>query len=454
MHFKETEMNPGELILCITLIASLLVNILSFFKYQKTIVRHSLRVAYFAMFGGISAAVLLLTLYQFHHTFQYAYVFEHTTTSLPKIYLLSALWAGKEGAILTLAMISTWIGLLLWRQSRVPGPQNMTLGVFSLLNTLLILITYLSNPFKLLPIAPPEGMGLAPALQNPWMLLHPPLVFWGYSTMGALFSLSLTNDNGIVNSPIQLQKWTLMSSFFLGAGILTGSIWAEQALGWGKYWSWDPMENIALVSWLILVALAHSALRPKKGRRFDYALPFAIAVCGALLVRSGILQGVSLHTYGISEGTNWLSVLVFLMVFLLVLWVFSVMKNQFRLYTEVKYNRKGTLILVLLSFANLLIIATILQVMGLFRTPNIFNLLALLFAVSCIGILFIKRSRRLRPKRISIPASLAHIGFMLLFLGAILSIGFKPGVYLIWSGGLFILFGNLLLLFQKDISIK
>jgi cytochrome c biogenesis factor len=441
------------LILFATLISSLVVNIFSLMDYQKLLVRNLLNSGFFLMLCGISSAFLLLMYYQFQHTLQYAYVFNHTATGLPKIYLFSALWAGKEGVLLSWAMINAWIGFLLWRQFQVLHSLYKALGVFLLFNTILILICYLSHPFKLLPIAPSEGMGLAPALQNPWMLLHPPLVFLGYSSMAALFSLSLTIDCSMINSLIHLKKWTVMSSFFLGTGILTGSIWAEQALGWGKYWSWDPMENIALASWLILGVLAHSSPWLKKKRQSDYALPFVSAICGAFLVRSGILQNISLHAYGVSELTTWLSVLVVLTALLLVSWVFIVIKKQLLLPAQLRNNRKGILILIILSYVNILIIATILQVMGLIRTPKIFNFFAILFSLSCFSMLFLDR-QGLSSKRINLQSFLAHGGFVLLFFGAILTIGFKPGVYLIWSGGLLMLLGDLLLLLKKEDASK
>ena len=118
---------------------------------------------------------------------------------------------------------------------------------------------FISQPFAKMLVIPLDGLGLNGALKDPWMVVHPPLVFVSYSAMAILFAFSATLSHIKSSDEVKskILYWLRVSWFFLGLGILTGSIWAYKALGWGGYWAWDPIENAALVPWLILCGYLH-----------------------------------------------------------------------------------------------------------------------------------------------------------------------------------------------------
>jgi cytochrome c-type biogenesis protein CcmF len=174
---------------------------------------------------------------------------------------------------------------------------------------------FFTAPFEKMDGIFTDGTGLNEALKDPWMVMHPPLVFISYSAMAILFSC--TADGKESGYADRLLTWQRISWFFLGLGILSGSIWAYRALGWGGYWAWDPIENAAFVPWLILCGYLH-----RKDRRGPSAciLPFASACFGVFLARSGILKDQSAHAY--TSGN--ISVCILLLLFLAAVLVFLI----------------------------------------------------------------------------------------------------------------------------------
>jgi cytochrome c-type biogenesis protein CcmF len=226
---------------------------------EKTFAWKWANVFFAVCFSLIAIDTFILVYAQLKCDFSYAYVFNHISTSMETIYRVSALWAGQEGSFLLWALINTGTGCLFLRDLIIIGKKNKTaLFGFLLINAVIILMTFLSGPFRVLVGFPSEGLGLNPALKDIWMVVHPPLIFISYSAMAVLFCLSLidfTQDDK--QQLFYIRKWILISWLFLGMGILSGSIWAYRSLGWGGYWAWDPIENAALVPWLLLTALVH-----------------------------------------------------------------------------------------------------------------------------------------------------------------------------------------------------
>ncbi|HAZ37049.1 MAG TPA: hypothetical protein DCY71_04265, partial [Clostridiaceae bacterium] len=205
------------------------------------------------------------------------------------------------------------------------GFKNISAFIgFSVINMSIMVMAILSRPFKTMNYLQVEGLGLNTALQDPWMVVHPPLVFIGYSSMAVLFSIGLCVGPEIEDSceKLMLRKWALMGWFFLGLGIFTGSIWAYRALGWGGYWAWDPIENAALIPWLLLAGICHEGrLASKPGSRVRYMLPFVMAAFGTFLARSGILKDKSVHSYTVSSLS--IPLLIFLAVLVMIILYFS-----------------------------------------------------------------------------------------------------------------------------------
>ena len=269
--------------------------------------------------------VLVATLYLlyiiFNDQFQYAYVVSYSSRELPGIYKLSALWAGQEGSFLLWLMFHVLLGLALIRSKAVrPG----VMFIYSALQTILLVILLVKNPYMLLGTPQVDGMGLNPLLQNPWMVIHPPMIFLGYAGLAIPFSYGiegLLTKRGTEWIVLAL-PWTLFAWATLGAGIFIGGFWAYKVLGWGGYWAWDPVENSSLLPWLLVGVLVHclflSKLRPAAVKFAHCASIISLisVLYGTFLTRSGILKDFSVHSFGDEGVGGLLAVLILALVFL------------------------------------------------------------------------------------------------------------------------------------------
>ena len=251
--------------------------------------------------AGLATAACGILLYALlAHEFQIKYVYGHTSTQLPIIYRISALWAGEQGSLLLwfwFVSVLAWVALLF--RPRTDPARSYLVCILSLANAFfaaLILLT--SNPFDIYPMIPSEGAGMLPLLRHPGMVLHPPILFLGYaaytipfaSALAALWSNSLNTD-----WLDRTRRWSLFAWATLGAGILIGAWWAYVELGWGGFWAWDPVENASLIPWLVGTAFLHSTIveeRVGKQRRWNLMLPamtFALCLFATLVTRGGII---------------------------------------------------------------------------------------------------------------------------------------------------------------------
>lgn len=341
----------------------------------------------------ITFDMLLLIYYQMHHDFRFVYVYEHTSFDLAPAYLVSALWAGQEGSFLLWAVINSWIGFILWRTLNKQNFQNkLVFTCFAVINLSIIMMALLSQPFKIMAYVPTEGLGLNSALQDPWMAVHPPLVFIGYSSMAVLFSLGLGIDHKVEKycDMTILRRWALQGLLFLGMGIFTGSLWAYRALGWGGYWAWDPIENAALIPWLLLTGIAHDGHTASKAiSRIKFMLPFVMAAFGTFLARSGILKDKSVHAYTGSSLSTPLFIFLAVLVFAILYFVLSkVKKNEINKHYGV-ISIPSILNVLLYSFAALVFLGTIFPLIsGVAVTTIFFSYSALFFSIA-FAILFI-----------------------------------------------------------------
>lgn len=487
--------NIGELIFAMSAFAYLMAVITGIFSYKKQALSKWANIFSLASAVLITFDMILLVYYQVIHDFHYAYVYEHTSIDLAPAYLVSALWAGQEGSFLLWAVINSWIGFVFLRELDKRGFKNISAFIgLSVINMSIMVMAILSQPFKTMDYLPTEGLGLSIALQDPWMVVHPLLVFIGYSSMAVLFSIGLCIGPGIKDSckKLMLRKWALMGWLFLGLGIFTGSIWAYRALGWGGYWAWDPIENAALIPWLLLTGICHEGcLASKPGSRVKYMLPFVMAAFGTFLARSGILKDKSVHAYTVSSLS--IPLFIFLVVLVMIILYFSLSKAK-----KGDASRRSTgisifsiLNVTLYAFAVLIFLGTIFPLISGITVPMaFFNYSALLFSMvfvilfiaqyyvrfkeNCFKILFIsaiitaaiclimeftsltwmlvlwvfliplvlwmvnilRTKPKLHIKMIkSYSAVMAHIGIMLLILGIITSTAFsKQGIILITDG--------------------
>lgn len=252
-----------------------------------------------AGFLFLASAILLHLLLS--RNFQVQYVYAHTSTYQATPYVFAALWAGQEGSLLLWALLLSTVSIVLILQKRqCPAalwPYTLTTLAFVEGFFALLLVT-VQNPFTLWPMRPPEGAGITPLLENPAMVIHPPVLFLGYATFAVPFAITLASLIVGQMEPSWLRcirRWALMAWLFLGMGIAIGAWWAYVELGWGGYWSWDPVENASLIPWLTGTAYLHSAMAQERQnifKRWNSALAigtFSLCIFGTLVTRGGII---------------------------------------------------------------------------------------------------------------------------------------------------------------------
>ncbi|OLC89373.1 MAG: hypothetical protein AUI86_01110 [Gemmatimonadetes bacterium 13_1_40CM_3_66_12] len=270
--------------------------------------QQSARYATFAMFGALVVAVISLEIAIFRHDFSLEYVAAYTSRNLPTFYLWSALYAGQKGSLLFWATVLSLFAALV--QAMTSGRHRVYLpyvaAVTCAVATFFIsVMLFAANPFERLAFVPLDGRGMNPQLQNPGMVFHPPMLYLGYISItipfafaiAALLSKRLDSD-----WLVAIRKWTLVSWLFLSIGLLIGMWWAYVELGWGGYWAWDPVENAALLPWLVMTAFLHSVMvQEKRGmlKKWNLALiigAWLLSIFGTFITRSGVIASVHSFT--------------------------------------------------------------------------------------------------------------------------------------------------------------
>jgi cytochrome c-type biogenesis protein CcmF len=261
----------------------------------------------------VAALVLLDALHR--RDFSFTYVAAHSARQLPFPYSVSAFWGGQEGSLLLWLLVLTALGSLavLLNRELIRNLLPWTVPVLGGVATFFaFLLVFVSSPFER-QAAPLDGSGLVPSLQNPYMMIHPPLLYLGYVGMtipyafaaGALLS-GRVDERWIVAT----RRWTLLAWTALGIGILLGAKWAYEEVGWGGYYAWDPVENAALMPWLASTAFLHSVMVQEKKNMLRVwnvvlvSLAFCLSIFGTFLTRSGVIS--SIHSFAQSTIGPWL----------------------------------------------------------------------------------------------------------------------------------------------------
>ena len=265
----------------------------------------------FAVSVLASAAILMTLLMQ--HRFDVSYVNSYSASDLPLHFLISTFWAGQEGSFLLWCFWGSIIGFFVWRSAKEQEAPVMVVYLSTFLGIIAILCK--QSPFKLLPPpAPADGVGLNPLLQDPWMVIHPPVMFLGFASLSVPFSFAIAalwkkRWDGWITRAL---PWALLTFLTLGTAILMGGYWAYKTLGWGGYWGWDPVENTSLVPWLFTTALVHGMFlqrSKKRHRKVNLLLActaYAAILYGTFLTRSGVLADFSVHSFIDLGITGWL----------------------------------------------------------------------------------------------------------------------------------------------------
>jgi len=260
---------------------------------------------------------------------------------MPTIYKITAVWGGMDGSMLLWAtFLGLGVSLLAYQSRKLASPFMSWVLVAAHSSTLFFtsVTLFSTNPFRYLqvPVVPADGNGLNPLLQNPYMAIHPPMLYAGFTLfaipfafcLGALVSGNLSNE-----WIMKTRRWTLIAWGFLTVGITLGGHWAYLELGWGGFWAWDPVENSSFLPWLTGTAFLHSVMIQERKQMLRFwnvwliGLTYGLTVFGTFLTRSGIVQ--SIHAFA-STDIGWLFLLYLGGLVITLSWLSWLRRNELR----------------------------------------------------------------------------------------------------------------------------
>ncbi len=323
----------GNFFLALSFATALIAAVSYYITFKKTESGNSMkrfaRNAFYIHAFSILTVIGLIFYLIYNHRFEYYYVWQHSSTILPLKYIFSCFWEGQEGSFLLWAFWHIILAFFLIRRSgEWEAPVMMTVCLVQAFLASMVLGIHIgdlnigSNPFTLLRDHPDmaglpfismpdylskidDGRGLNPLLQNYWMVIHPPTLFLGFAATLIPFAYAMA---GLIIGKIRewaspALPWAFFGMLTLGTGILMGAAWAYEALSFGGFWAWDPVENASLVPWLTLVGASHVMLINKKNSSallssiLLVTFTFILVLYSTFLTRSGILGDTSVHAF-------------------------------------------------------------------------------------------------------------------------------------------------------------
>ena len=264
----------------------------------------------YGLFGLLTACVVIIEVAFAGNDFSFKIVQEHSSIETPSFYKLAAMWSSQEGSLMLWAWVLSIAAAAALYATRnklrelVPWATAVMMGIAAFFTGLMLFAPGV-DPFATLSPVPADGIGLNPLLQHPSMMIHPPMLYSGYVAFTVPFAFAI---GALVTRKVDAdwiratRRFALIAWTFLGFGLLLGARWSYTELGWGGYWAWDPVENAALMPWLLGTAFLHSIMvQEKRGmlKVWNACLvvgTFSMALLGTFLVRSGVLQ--SIHAFG------------------------------------------------------------------------------------------------------------------------------------------------------------
>jgi cytochrome c-type biogenesis protein CcmF len=270
------------------------------------------RRAMYSVLGMSAIAFVILDVAFISSDFSYKIVASGSSTTTPFFYRAAAIWSTQQGSLLLWVMLlSFWSSLALFLTRRrvreiVPYAQSVLFGFWIFFVALIVLF---ANPFATIANPPTEGAGLDPLLRHTTMMIHPPMLYSGFTLLLVPFAFcigALVSGRAGAEWIQVTRRFALAAWLCLGIGLLLGARWSYTELGWGGYWAWDPVENAALMPWLVCTAYIHSIMiQEKRGMLKVWntslvLLAGTLAIVGDFLVRSGILS--SIHAF-VSDPT-------------------------------------------------------------------------------------------------------------------------------------------------------
>ena len=351
---------------------------------------------------AVSSGILLSLLIS--HQFNYYYVYNYTSSNLDLRYVISAFWGGQEGSFLLWILFSEilGLGLMKWVQEPYKGPVLFffSLNIVFLLSMILGLdifgLTFGASPFRSIADAfpdapflmsnpdfvPPDGKGLNDLLKSPWMIIHPPILFLGFSMMAIpyCFAMAALWKGSFRTWIDHAIPWTLAANLSLFIAVFLGGYWAYVTLSFGGYWAWDPVENASIIPWFIGTAGIHFMfIQRKKGSSNLGSIVFAILAYAAVLyesflTRSGVLGDASVHSF--TDLGLYAQLLLFMLIVLaaalaLIIYRYNSLKgddNEYKLLSREFLVTAGAITLFMIALV--ITIGTSSPILGRFFTEN------------------------------------------------------------------------------------
>ncbi len=363
----------GQFNLILALVLSLLLTVVPMVGYakNKANLMHLGRPLAYVLFALVLSSFLILITLFVQQDFTVTYVWQHSSLALPLRYRITATWGAHEGSILMWITIQAlWVALVAkFSGALKPDQLARVLSILGLITAgFIAFILFTSNPFERTFPAPLDGRDLNPLLQDFGMIVHPPLLYFGYVGLSVAFALSVA---ALIGGNIDehwirwSRKWTNMAWAFLTMGIILGSWWAYYELGWGGWWFWDPVENASFLPWLAGTALIHvQAVSERKNAFRGWTVllaitAFSLSVLGTFLVRSGSITSV--HSFA-ADPTRGLFILGLLAIFAGgALTLFALRADKLKSTESVAFDSKETL---LLANSLIFIVATFTVLLG------------------------------------------------------------------------------------------
>ena len=273
--------------------------------------------------------------------YSFAYVTSHVSNAQAVVYDLTSFWGGMEGSLLLWALILSGYSLAVVRSIGRDRPRLLpgVVGVCATVSAFfLFMLVAVASPFATVPFPPADGKGMNPLLLNPWMAIHPPTLYLGFVGLTVPFAIVVAAlaDGAIEEAGVLLaRRWMLWAWYCLSMGLMFGAKWSYVVLGWGGYWAWDPVENAALMPWLVATAFLHSVMIQERRAMLGQwtallvVLAFGLSIFGTFLTRSGVLS--SIHSFTQSPlGAYFLGFLALAMVaaFALVAWRWEALRSR------------------------------------------------------------------------------------------------------------------------------
>jgi cytochrome c-type biogenesis protein CcmF len=365
MEYIGEHLLPGQLghFFVVLSFAASLVALYSYIKAANTndnawlmLAKRAFQIHTIGILGIITSLFFLI----YNHYFEYHYVWQHSSLSLPAKYMISCFWEGQEGSFLLWTFWHVVLGNILIKRSKEwQAPVMAVVAMVQVFLTSMLLGVYIfdlklgSSPFLLIRELPEyinlpftqmadylsldqfaDGRGLNPLLQNYWMTIHPPTLFLGFALTLIPFAYAIAGlwKREYISWTKPATSWIFFGVMVLGTGILMGGAWAYEALSFGGFWAWDPVENASLVPWLTLLAAAHVLLIMRNKRKASITafilviISFMLVLYSTFLTRSGILGDTSVHAF-VDLGLNG-QLLAFLLFFLVLSLTFLIYRAK------------------------------------------------------------------------------------------------------------------------------